>query len=446
MKKVLRIMDYIVEGCLICFLFFIAGYILYASYSITFLRLNLFQYERYVVKLCSYAIFPTLYLVIRKKIYRRKDFLFLCLMITGLLISYIYSVNQNISLYGRRGRFEGMTVILCYYQFYLIASMISNKKVKKVLLLFLLGIGLVQVGYGYLQTNQSLDRYHSLTIIRKWIYALGFVGNSNFYSSFMVLFFFVNLGIYLYSKSLWSLLPFYLVTSLFFLGILLGGAMSGVVAFFLIFFFAFIIGIYLYHIKNKNRSDGLFFLIKFLALLPIFAFCIFLEQKTTEGTIVQDFASMFMEVKEGVNEESGSGRIKIWKETLPIIPKYLLTGSGVDTFYEAFGGDKIVINSEDTKVDKAHNEYLQILVTEGILSTIGYLGLIFITCLHFFKRILKKEITPLELSLLLAVLAYLVQAFFNIRVTRVAPYFFMIFGLLNSHLDRYGKNDEKMIE
>ena len=73
---------------------------------------------------------------------------------------------------------------------------------------------------------------------------------------------------------------------------------------------------------------------------------------------------------------------ELWKETIKIVPKYLIHGVGIDNFGNVLYGKPI--RSTKFIFDKAHNEYLQILVTMGIFSLISYL------CLHFL--ILKEGI------------------------------------------------------
>ena len=75
--------------------------------------------------------------------------------------------------------------------------------------------------------------------------------------------------------------------------------------------------------------------------------------------------------------------------------------------------------------DKVHNEYLQILITEGIFCLISYLVMYGIICIRGMKNSFKNK----EIYLLLPVIGYLVQAFFNISVIEVAPIFFIALGL-----------------
>ena len=122
----------------------------------------------------------------------------------------------------------------------------------------------------------------------------------------------------------------------------------------------------------------------------------------------------------------------VWKNTLKVVPKHLLHGVGVDNFYDAFdtplfrfikGGDAIEY------YDKAHNEYLQKLVTEGIFSLITYLSMLFIIFINSIKKVFKDN-ESIVIALFLAFIGYLVQAFFNISVIEVAPLFWIICGLL----------------
>ncbi len=431
MEKRKNIEDFIV----MLFLIFVICYIFYASVSVTFFKMYLIGYEKNLAKICLFAFLPSLYIFIKNKRYRKKDFVFLCLMISGVFISYIYSINREISLYGRELRYEGICAILCYYFLYLLATTVKKDWMKKGILISLLVCNLLQVGYGYIQTTPILDPYLSIPIVNAWTYAAGFVGNSNFFTSLMVMLYFISLGFYCFSKRKWLYLFTYISTSLFFAGIILSGAMSGILAFLITSLVYLLVGSY-YFFKEKRKIGGVHFLIKIGLLIPMFIVILLVINKTTESQVIKDFSSTVTEVKEGINEESGSGRIKIWKETLPIIPKYLLTGSGVDTFVEAFENKPIMLKQFLFPIDKAHNEYLQIVVTEGILSLISYLGLIGITFISFFKKLKEKKINSLEITLMLSVIAYLIQAFFNIRITRVAPLFFIVFGLLNSSLDR----------
>ena len=141
--------------------------------------------------------------------------------------------------------------------------------------------------------------------------------------------------------------------------------------------------------------------------------------------------------EEGFKDQNGTGRIYIWKVALKNAPKYLLTGIGIDQFFYINDGKIIYDPITGNAIDKAHNEYLQILLTEGIFKCITYI--VFLLWIFFkgvYVIIKSKKIDPLLLGLFLSFTAYCVQAFFNISVTRVAPIFFIIGGLLLAQLEK----------
>ena len=77
--------------------------------------------------------------------------------------------------------------------------------------------------------------------------------------------------------------------------------------------------------------------------------------------------------------------------------------------------------------DKAHNVYIQIGVTNGIFALAAYMLICLVVFLKGFK--LKDNYSN---SLFMAFVSYCILAFANISVIDVAPYFFIILGLLMS--------------
>ena len=77
-------------------------------------------------------------------------------------------------------------------------------------------------------------------------------------------------------------------------------------------------------------------------------------------------------------------------------------------------------------VDKAHNEFLQTFITEGIIGLLIYLGLYISVIKNGIKNSFKNE----NIYFILPIIGYLVQAFFNISVIEVAPLFYIALGLV----------------
>ena len=80
---------------------------------------------------------------------------------------------------------------------------------------------------------------------------------------------------------------------------------------------------------------------------------------------------------------------------------------------------------------------MQLLITQGIFALITYLGLL---VLIFIRGLKSKE--PLSWVLLFAFIGYVGQAFTNISVYNVAPFFFIAAGLLVGMTDREKQGEE----
>ena len=153
----------------------------------------------------------------------------------------------------------------------------------------------------------------------------------------------------------------------------------------------------------------------------------------------QDLSNVFGDSTEEEFEMSGAGRMGIWLLTLETIAQYPLLGTGPDTLLD---GQISIIVRDPVNVDlnmrqladKAHNEYLQIAATIGIPALIIYLAFV---CQIVFKdkNIFKNNATFI---LLVPIISYLVQAFFNISTIGVAPIFWLLLGLIQN--EEFKKN------
>lgn len=130
------------------------------------------------------------------------------------------------------------------------------------------------------------------------------------------------------------------------------------------------------------------------------------------------------------DDNFGSGRLYIWKETMALIPQHPLFGCGPDTLglqtdaafermNETVGA---IIHSQ---VDNAHNEYLNMLVERGSVTLAIYIALLFSCVQHWIKEASHRPITALCGG---AVLAYCIQAFFGLSSPVSAPYFWITLG------------------
>ena len=135
--------------------------------------------------------------------------------------------------------------------------------------------------------------------------------------------------------------------------------------------------------------------------------------------------------------DMGSGRIAIWQQVWQLVGERPLLGGGPDTlgqrlefFFERESGQGDIIR---TKVDAAHNEYLNWLVNCGAAGLAAYLTALFATAQHVFRA--RHDVIALALGA--AMLGYAVQAFFGISQCIVTPLFWLIWAMLECRLSEH---------
>ena len=232
----------------------------------------------------------------------------------------------------------------------------------------------------------------------------------------MVLCFSLSLGYSIFKKEFKNSL----LSLVFFVGILLCNCTGSFLTIILL-----LVSLLVYFLCKKDKL----MIIKYLSFILV---CIAISMVLTRNNYTEmpkELFKTFFEVKEistgNMSENYGTGRIYIWTEIIRRLPKYLWHGTGIDCLLLMDSGP-ILNNQSNRFIDKAHNEYLQILITEGIFVFFSYLLFLYVIFINFVKN-KKKAINNV---LFIAFMTYSIQAFFNIRVIEVAPLFYLISGLL----------------
>ncbi|WP_026885134.1 O-antigen ligase family protein [Clostridium beijerinckii] len=137
-------------------------------------------------------------------------------------------------------------------------------------------------------------------------------------------------------------------------------------------------------------------------------------------------------------EKLGSARGYIWSRSLPMLKDNLILGSGPDTFVFRFPQNDLIglyytYGSPNTIIDKPHNLYLQIALSDGIIALLAFLAVMVIYIIDSMKLYaLKKDFTKsqkLGAATCLGVIGYLFAGVFNDSVVSVAPVFWIVLGV-----------------
>jgi len=132
------------------------------------------------------------------------------------------------------------------------------------------------------------------------------------------------------------------------------------------------------------------------------------------------------------DDSFGSGRLYIWRNVLDMVPERLMLGGGPDTlvlrgelYFERYDENlDLLLRSI---VDTAHNEYLNILVNQGLPAMLLYLAALIYSAVQWVRTAPSSPAVALCGGM---VLCYCVQAFFGISAPITAPYFWLALGLL----------------
>ena len=126
----------------------------------------------------------------------------------------------------------------------------------------------------------------------------------------------------------------------------------------------------------------------------------------------------------------GSGRMLIWKLTLPMMKDTVFIGNGPDTFLFHYPQAKYMEMGGKAFVAKPHNLYMQIFVNTGGLALAAFLGLVFGIFKSAWKRLAGNPLQNVQAPVAASVFAFLITGLFNDSVVSSAPIFWIFLGIL----------------
>ena len=380
------------------------------------------------------TLLTVLYLCVtisKNRILRTAD-IFYFTLIFFMVISAVFSRNPGVYCGGDANRCENPLHFLAYFWLFFAGSLIDTWKYRRNIIFSFLGVSILEGIFAFLQTfNIELAFSYLYRADRS---AYGLTQNSNYYGALCVIFVAAIAGLYIFadniikSKAFRFALP---AIAAFVFYTMLGSRarLAWVGAAALVVFY--VISLIIMSRKSENKADLKPAVKRSLIILGVFT-AVFLFAFFFTDYIREVAVRSYWEVANGKPEMIGSKRFYIWNMAVKSIPQNWLTGVGLDNFQYVFLSSPDFSDDMYFK-DKAHNEYLQILVTQGIPAFINYMALLIYTLTGAVKSILgetSKEKRAATWILLGAFVAYASQAFFNNSITYVVIYFWLVMGLI----------------
>jgi len=382
----------------------------------------------YVIQILHLNFYAQTYVINLKKEYplQLTDWCLGTMIIMGIIATFL-AIDKQVAIDGAFNRYEGIYSLLCYYTAFLCASLL-NENIYRKNLVKLFGVISILFALTGILAGHGLLNFLSHT----WEFIASIpLGNPNFYGSFVAMSAGLSLGLFLYSPSKGMIRFGFLLFVLSTAAIFCCDSSSPILGTIMAFLLVFILELVLIFKKNSSRSLFISHMEKLMACVVLFVGIMFLINLTRNN-------SVYEEIERGVSGVTGtkitadgvfSGRLAIWIRAFDILPKYWLFGGGVDNFYEIIMDSTLPPFYE--VVDKAHNEYIQVLLTQGVITFFAYINLYLIIFIQGVRKWLENSSRNwLEVSLTLLFFAYVTQAFFNISTIQVAPYFWILTGLI----------------
>lgn len=362
-----------------------------------------------------------------------------------IFLSTIFSINLKNAIFGAKYRYEGFLTLTCYLLTYYTSKYYfkPHKYIEKFAIIVVWITSII----GILQYHNLFFIYNIFKIPHVASFASSTFGNTNFFGSFLAIIVPTFMALYITKNK-----KIYLFTSyISFFAMLATTTRSSWVG----LFFASIFGL-IYVIKNRNKSlikNTLQIVIGFIIIFVIalnspkwiskiissINFHSNSNIEIIENDLLQDRLDiMNTELQSTIKDKNvknsfGSYRIEIWNIVLGVIPKVPLLGTGPDTLAYSLikysTNDALAyIKGHGQYIDKAHNEYLQVTATMGIPALIVYL--IFLGQILVKQKNMFKDTS--SFILVIPIISYICQAFFNISTIGVAPIFWCILGLIQN--------------
>jgi len=315
--------------------------------------------------------------------------------------------------------------LITYYSIFLLASTIPQKH-RKIIMFVIIITGIFQIAIGTIQilriTNiLGYDRSFNRSMRFKKM-ASGTLGNPNFYSAYILICLsYIYSKLFQKNKKIIMYIIYFLLSMLFAYGLIIGNSLGCILSFIIIFIITNIVTFIKNDYKKRRRIA-----ITVLIFISIIISAIYNNKDLNNiiSTNINEIKEIF---KNGINNNTGNGRLEVWKKTIEYLPEHIYNGIGIDNFEYIENGKPITlwVEKEFQVFDKAHNEFLQKLITEGVFSFITYIILlIYVTKCYFSNN--NKENYPY----FVVFISYVIQSFVGISVITVAPIFYMIMGFI----------------
>lgn len=367
----------------------------------------------------------------------------LCVYACSAVLSTIFSIAPRLSIFGDIWRLESVITLLAYVALVFIFSgfVASARQAEQLLTGLLVSAGLIALygivqylGYNVTEHFDPLFRHNRINST---------IGNTNFLGKFLA---FV----------LPLFLACYLTTNGIVRKILLGcGMIVCLCTLFLTFTRASWLGILCAGIifvstagrrllREKRKTIATLIIITLLFCLSVVLYAA-ARKNNPQG---QRIFAIKERILSSLDLQKGQGtatRLFVWKRVPRLILQRPIVGYGPDTHVipmSSFNQEYIRTFHDRVIIDRAHNNYLDIAVAQGLLGLGSYLAVVVTFLIWLRNRIVAEQAAArrlLSCGIFAAFCGYFVNDLFIFSVVSVSPTFWSLMGLTFAlHERKYG--------
>ena len=380
----------------------------------------------------------------RTPVLKNKSFFIIIGLAVIAILSTLDSWSKVQSLYGNSGRFEGVIALISYLLLFLGATIIYEKKSIGLILDAVVAAGALNAVIAILQKFQIVSvpfRHLFSTAEENMFIPSGLVGSPIFLATFLVLINSVALFGALFDESKKRKTAFGFALILFAVVAPLTNSLVAFIGMPLSYVIVLI-----FAIIRKEKSS----IIRCVVYMIMTAIS-FVALTSTGLAAVKDLSIAFQDgyyylFISGPYSKAAADGTGLYQMGFDVAKKilgdfsmdthYWLLGTGPDclNFPQLIGEKYFDLSVVPNSLDKIYNQYLNLACSQGIFALIGYIAVI---ALSLKKGLSKagtffKENNWHTAALTISVIVYAVVTMFSVSTIYVAPFFWIMAGLLNA--------------
>ncbi len=350
------------------------------------------------------------------------------------IINTFVTVNIYTSLFGTYGRFLGIfTVINLLFWIYIVFSFINTReKIIKLMWVSVCTAFLVAL-YGLLQYFDLFVNFIPWTMDpQERLFAT--IGHSNHTAAYLGMNLMLLLGLIFNTRNKRLKIALWIGFALLALTLILTASRGGVFAVLIagIFWMVFIL-------RQKNLNKKTYkYTITGLILVAIMG--ILLSGPISKLGVVERTTSTISFVMQGNMPD----RISWWLSSFEMIGDKPLLGHGLSSFKDVYNeyrrADYRVPEDAQDHItpETAHNEYLNIAATQGMVGFAAYVAMIVILILYAIRYLRNNKNNRdrlIVISLLTGIVVYLVEVFISFGTITTLFFYYTLIGLFVSYIN-----------